>query len=107
MSDTKSTQWDGVIRRECYSLNPELIDGKVLCSTWVSFDEFNPEDIVSDQFEAIEVRFPLAEVVNDVIVGNRYGDGTVALEAKEKLLAIRAELAQMIIKIDAVSYSEK
>jgi hypothetical protein len=96
---------NGVIRKECFSLNPRVIDGRVECSTWVSFDDLNPDDICSDRFEGIEARFPLAEVVNDLIVGHGFHDGTVSLEAQPTMLAIRAELEEMIRQIDAVKYA--
>lgn len=97
----------GVIRSECLSLSPKVVDGKVVCSTWVSFYEIDPEDVCSEEFEAVEARFPLAEVVNDLIVGHCFHDGTVALEAQPTMLAIRAELEEMIRQIDAVKYASE
>lgn len=95
-----SMNTDGVIRGECFSLAPELVDGRVVCSTYVSFDDLNQEDVCSDKFEGIEMRFALAEVVNEVLQGHRYHDGSIGPEGLEILAAIRAELEEMIRRID-------
>lgn len=107
MSDKKADLLSSTILRDCYSLCPELIEGKILCSTFVPFDEIYPDDFLSGRFEGVEARFPLAEVVNEVIDSHRYPDGTVGPEAKEILLAIRAEIERMVSQIDSVKYAEK
>ena len=43
--------------------------------------------------------------LHDLIVGHGFHDGTVALEAQPTMLAIRAELEEMIRQIDAVKYA--
>lgn len=91
---------EGVIRGECFSLPSEFVDGRVVCSAYVSFDELNPEDVCSDKFEGIEMRFALAEVVNDVLLGHRSHDGSIDPEGRVLLAAIRAELEEMIRRID-------
>ncbi len=96
----------GTLRKRCYHLNPQLIDGLIHCDTWMPAEDIPAGLLVRDDCEGVEAQFALADVLDTVLDDHRYPDGRIDAGQRALLDAMRAELLAMAEKIAGVQYTD-
>jgi hypothetical protein len=95
---------EGYLMSSTLALEPKLLGDGVQCSTFVSYDELEPEDIKSSRFEGVKCTFMLTDIVDTFIEANKFRNGK--LDVKDKLLVnnMIKELESMVKKLDALKF---
>ncbi len=106
---------------ESLALAPELKDGEIWCSTYLTNhdDDLLPlsrdlasacSDDTNHQTVEIEVRFPLKNIVTERIESLQYGarlPPMIGVNNRPLLNALRKELAKMVAMLDSIEYVEE